>query len=32
LVYDVVHNVDTSVLIAERARHRSFFERIFGED
>jgi amino acid transporter/nucleotide-binding universal stress UspA family protein len=32
LVYDVVNEVDASVLIAEKARHRSFFERIFGED
>jgi nucleotide-binding universal stress UspA family protein len=32
LVHDVVHDVEASVLIAERARHRSFFERIFGGD
>jgi len=30
LVYDVLEEVDTSVLIAERARDRSLLERIFG--
>jgi amino acid transporter/nucleotide-binding universal stress UspA family protein len=31
LVYDVVNEVETSVVIAEKARHRSLLERIFGE-
>ncbi|MFP4188510.1 MAG: amino acid permease [Halobacteriales archaeon] len=30
LVYDVVYDVDTSVIIAEKARHRSILERLFG--
>jgi amino acid transporter/nucleotide-binding universal stress UspA family protein len=30
LVHDVVYDVDTSVVIAEKARHRSLLERLFG--
>ena len=30
LVYDVIEEVDTSVLIAESARDRSLFQRLFG--
>ncbi len=32
LVYDVINDVDTSVIIAEKARNRSVLERIFGDD
>ena len=31
LVLDVVDDVDCSVVLAERARHRSLFERLFGD-
>jgi nucleotide-binding universal stress UspA family protein len=30
LVYDVINDVDTSVIVAEKARHRSLLERLFG--
>jgi amino acid transporter/nucleotide-binding universal stress UspA family protein len=30
LVYDVVNDVEASVIIAEKARHRSLLERLFG--